>query len=124
MILKDSIEVKPTFNGVAISKIYKDGGLISLGASVAQALIDYLDWEATIALKDAKSWLVANTGSLIAIFTVLNAFVLDVAILYMAFKGMELSPILTLIAGANNVKAGQVLSFYFGSSKESADSKR
>ena len=77
-----------------------------------------------MALSKAKSWLVANTGSLIAIFTVLSAFALDMVMLYMVFKGLEVSPLLTLIAGANNVKAGQVLSFYFGSSKEQADSKR
>jgi len=78
----------------------------------------------SVELSKSKSWLVANTGSLIAIFTVLSAFILDVIILYMVFNNQEVSPILTLIAGANNVKAGQVLSFYFGSSKESADGKR
>jgi nitrogen fixation/metabolism regulation signal transduction histidine kinase len=78
----------------------------------------------SIQLSKSKSWLVANTGSLIAIFTVLSAFILDIIILYMVFNNQKVSPILTLIAGANNVKAGQVLSFYFGSSKEQADSKR
>lgn len=78
----------------------------------------------SIQLSNAKSWLVANTGSLIALFTVLSAFALDMVMLYMVFKGLEVSPLLTLIAGANNVKAGQVLSFYFGSSKEAADEKR
>lgn len=72
----------------------------------------------------AKDWLVRNTGSIIGLFTVISAFVLDLVILYMVFNNIEVSPILTLIAGANNVKASQVLSFYFGDSKTNADSRR
>ena len=78
-----------------------------------------------ISRQDGKgSTLVKSTGSLIALFTVISAFILDLVILYMVFKNLEVSPILTLIAGANNVKAGQVLSFYFGSSKTEADAQR
>lgn len=77
-----------------------------------------------ISIQVAKDWLVRNTGSILAIFTILSAFVLDVVILYMVFKGLNVDPIITLIAGANNIKAGQVLSFYFGSSKTEADERR
>lgn len=77
-----------------------------------------------VKIQAAKDWLVRNTGSMIAIFTIASAFILDLVILIMVFNSIEVSPILTLIAGANNVKAGQVLSFYFGASKMEADSKR
>jgi len=77
-------------------------------------------------IQSSKDWLVRNTGSLIAMFTVLFAVVLDIYILYKAFNSgiATLNPIVTLIAGNVSARAGQVLSFYFGSSKESADSKR
>lgn len=70
------------------------------------------------------SKIVKVTGSLIALFTVLSAFILDVVILTMVFNDLKVDPIITLIAGANNIKAGQVLSFYFGSSKNEADKQR
>jgi len=77
-------------------------------------------------LQVSKDWLVRNTGSLIAIFVVLSAFILDVFILYQAIgQGVgSLNPIVTLIAGATSTKAVQVLSFYFGDSKVNADTNR
>lgn len=79
-----------------------------------------------IDLQVSKDWLVRNTGSLLAIFVILSAFVLDVFILYQAIElGVNsLNPIVTLIAGATSTKAVQVLSFYFGDSKVNADSNR
>ena len=60
-----------------------------------------------VKIQQSKDWLVRN-------------------ILYRAFGGgiKELSPIVTLIAGATSTKAVQVLGFYFGDSKVNADSKR
>ena len=77
-------------------------------------------------LQVSKDWLVRNTGSLLAIFVVLSAFILDAFILYQGIdKGAEsLNPIVTLIAGATSTRAVQVLAFYFGDSKVNADSNR
>lgn len=82
--------------------------------------------QTSIERQGAKDWLVRNTGSLIALVTILFAFVLDAFILYEAFKNgiTDLNPIVTLIAGYSSARAIQVLSFYFGDSKVNADSKR
>lgn len=79
-----------------------------------------------VKIQQSKDWLVRNTGSLIALFTIFSAFILDVYILYKAFStGLDtLNPIVTLIAGATSTKAVQVLGFYFGDSKVNADAKR
>lgn len=77
-------------------------------------------------LQVSKDWLVRNTGSVIALFTIVSAFILDVYILSQGItEGVtSLNPIVTLIAGATSTKAVQVLGFYFGDSKVNADSKR
>jgi len=72
----------------------------------------------------SSDWLVRNAGSLIAIFTILSAFVLDLLLIYMVMNGTNVNPIYTLIQGAMNVRAVQVLSFYFGDSKVNADKQR
>lgn len=82
--------------------------------------------EMNVKIQGAKDWLVRNTGSLIALFTVVFAFGLDAFILYEVFTNSvtELNPVVTLIAGYSTAKASQVLGFYFGDSKVNADSKR
>jgi hypothetical protein len=72
----------------------------------------------------SQDWLVRNAGSLIALFTILSAFVLDLILIYMVMNGTNVNPIYTLIQGAMNVRAVQVLSFYFGDSKVNADKQR
>lgn len=72
----------------------------------------------------SQDWLVRNAGSLIALFTVLSAFILDLLLIYMVMNGTNVNPIYTLIQGAMNVRAVQVLSFYFGDSKVNADKQR
>ena len=72
----------------------------------------------------SQDWLVRNAGSLIALFTILSAFVLDLLLIYMVMNGTNVNPIYTLIQGAMNVRAVQVLSFYFGDSKVNADRQR
>ena len=72
----------------------------------------------------SQDWLVRNAGSLIAIFTILSAFILDLLLIYMVMNGTNVNPIYTLIQGAMNVRAVQVLSFYFGDSKVNADRQR
>lgn len=72
----------------------------------------------------SQDWLVRNTGSLIAIFTIISAFILDLLLIYMVMNGTNVNPIYTLIQGAMNVRAVQVLSFYFGDSKVNADRQR
>lgn len=80
--------------------------------------------EMNIKVQTSSDWLVRNTGSMIAIFTVLSAFVMDVYLLYLSANNQEINSIFTLIAGAVSARAVQVLSFYFGDSKASADSQR
>lgn len=72
----------------------------------------------------SQDWLVRNAGSLIALFTILSAFILDLLLIYMVMNGTNVNPIYTLIQGAMNVRAVQVLSFYFGDSKVNADKQR
>lgn len=72
----------------------------------------------------SQDWLVRNAGSLIAIFTIISAFILDLLLIYMVMNGTNVNPIYTLIQGAMNVRAVQVLSFYFGDSKVNADRQR
>lgn len=72
----------------------------------------------------SQDWLVRNAGSLIALFTILSAFILDLLLIYMVMNGTNVNPIYTLIQGAMNVRAVQVLSFYFGDSKVNADRQR
>ena len=75
-------------------------------------------------IQTSQDWLVRNTGSLIAIFTIISAFILDLLLIYMVMNGTNVNPIYTLIQGAMNVRAVQVLSFYFGDSKVNADRQR
>lgn len=75
-------------------------------------------------IQTSQDWLVRNTGSLIALFTILSAFILDLLLIYMVMNGTNVNPIYTLIQGAMNVRAVQVLSFYFGDSKVNADRQR
>lgn len=72
----------------------------------------------------SQDWLVRNAGSLIALFTIISAFILDLLLIYMVMNGTNVNPIYTLIQGAMNVRAVQVLSFYFGDSKVNADRQR
>ena len=75
-------------------------------------------------IQTSHDWLVRNTGSLIAIFTIISAFILDLLLIYMVMNGTNVNPIYTLIQGAMNVRAVQVLCFYFGYSKVNADRQR
>lgn len=75
-------------------------------------------------IQASQDWLVRNVGSLIALFTILSAFILDLLLIYMVMNGTNVNPIYTLIQGAMNVRAVQVLSFYFGDSKVNADRQR
>lgn len=77
-----------------------------------------------VEIQAAKDWLVRNTGSMLAIFTILTAFVLDILLIVMIVNGQAINPLYTLIQGAMNARAIQVLGFYFGDSKRSADSER
>lgn len=80
--------------------------------------------EMNIKIQSSKDWLVRNTGSMIGLFVVLSAFFMDMYLLYLIDSGKEVNPIYTLIQGGVNVRAVQVLSFYFGDSKASADTSR
>lgn len=75
-------------------------------------------------IQSSQDWLVRNAGSLIALFTIFSAFILDMLLIYMVVNDTVVNPIYTLIQGAMNVRAVQVLSFYFGDSKVNADKQR
>lgn len=77
-----------------------------------------------VSIQVSKDWMVRNTGSIIALFTVTSAFIMDAYLLYLASTGGEINSMYTLIAGGTSVKAVQVLSFYFGDSKSTADAGR
>ena len=72
----------------------------------------------------SKDWLVRNTGSIIALFTVISAFTMDLYLLYLVQSNETINSMFTLIAGAVSTRAVQVLSFYFGESKSNADNQR
>ncbi len=77
-----------------------------------------------IKVQASKDFLVRNTGSMVAIFTVVSAFIMDMYLLYLSVTNNEINSIFTLIAGGTSVKAVQVLSFYFGDAKSSVDKAR
>jgi len=78
----------------------------------------------SIKVQSSADWLVRSTGSMIAIFTVASAFVMDMYLLYLSVTNGEINSIFTLIAGGTTVKSAQVLSFYFGDAKANADKAR
>ena len=77
-------------------------------------------------IQTSKDWLVRNTGSMIAVITVILTFMLDGYVLYQGINsGMDaLNPIVTLISGAMTTRVMTIYSFYFGSSKTEADKNR
>ena len=78
-----------------------------------------------IKVQGSKDWLVRNTGSVLGLFTVLAAFGMDGYLLYLSnTPDATISPIFTLVAGGTSARAIQVLSFYFGDSKTSADNNK
>ncbi len=78
-----------------------------------------------VGLSASKDWLVRNTGSLLAWVVVAGTFTLDYMV---AFEGLKETvadkEILMFILGSMNTYTAGVISFYFGSSKTEADSKR
>lgn len=75
-------------------------------------------------IQTSTDWLVRNTGSIIALFTVMSAFAMDLYLLYLVQSDETINSMFTLIAGAVSTRAVQVLSFYFGESKSNADNQR
>jgi len=73
----------------------------------------------------SKDWLVRNTGSLLAWFVIIGTFSLDYMV---AFEGLKEAvgdkEVLMFILGSMNTYTAGVISFYFGSSKTEADTKR
>ena len=76
----------------------------------------------SIELSKSNSWLLKNAGSLIALFVVSACFGLFVLLLKGSLS-IENSNV-AMIVGFAGGYISQILSFYFGSSKEQADSKR
>ena len=72
-----------------------------------------------IELGKSDSWLLKNTGSLIGIFTVVSSFVLFVLLLNGTLS-IENSTV-AIIVGFVGGYVSQILSFYYGSSKNEAD---
>ena len=75
--------------------------------------------EMTVELSKSDSWLLKNTGSLIGIFTVVSSFVLFVLLLNGTLS-IENSTV-AIIVGFVGGYVSQILSFYYGSSKNEAD---
>lgn len=76
-------------------------------------------------LVQSKDWLVRNTGSLLAWFVVLGTFSLDYMVAFEGLKeSVEDKEVLMFILGSMNTYTAGVISFYFGSSKTEADTKR
>ncbi|WP_457745850.1 hypothetical protein [Sulfurimonas sp.] len=73
----------------------------------------------------SKDWLVRNTGSLLAWFIVIGTVALDYMIAFDNLKdAVADKEVLMFILGSMNTYTAGVISFYFGSSKTEADSKR
>ena len=77
-----------------------------------------------VSIQVSRDWLVRNTGSIIALFSVMSAFIMDGYLVHMVQSGLEVNSMFTLIAGAVSTRAVQVLSFYFGDSKTNADGQK
>jgi len=75
-----------------------------------------------IELSKSDSWLVKNTGSILALFVTLSTFVLF-GLLLNGNLTID-NPNVALIAGFVGGYVTTILSFYFGSSKTESDSKR
>lgn len=76
-------------------------------------------------IQASKDWLVRNTGSLLAWFIILGTFVLDYMVVFEGLKNeVGDKEVLMFILGSMNTYTAGVISFYFGSSKSEADSKR
>ena len=76
-----------------------------------------------IKLQVSKDWLVRNAGSLIAIFVVVATFGLWLCMVLGITDNLNQN-VLSSINSSLTLSLGYVLAFYFGSSKEAADSKR
>ena len=76
-------------------------------------------------LQISKDWLVRNTGSLIAWFIIIGTFILDYMVVFEGLKNeVGDKEVLMFILGSMNTYTAGVISFYFGSSKTEADTKR
>ncbi len=75
-----------------------------------------------IELSKSDSWLVKNTGSILALFVTLSTFILF-GLLLNGNLTID-NPNVALIAGFVGGYVTTILSFYFGSSKTEADNKR
>ncbi len=76
-----------------------------------------------VLIQQSKDWLVRNAGSLIAIFVVVSTFGLWLCMLIGMTDSLNQS-VLMSINSSLTLSLGYVLSFYYGSSKTEADSKR
>jgi len=76
----------------------------------------------SIELSKSDSWLVKNTGSILALFVTLSTFILF-GLLLNGNLTID-NPNVALIAGFVGGYVTTILSFYFGSSKTEADNKR
>jgi len=75
----------------------------------------------SIELSKSSSWLLKNTGSLIALFVVTAGFILFILLL-LNMLSID-NPNVAMILGFVGGYITQILSFYFGSSKTEADTK-
>ncbi len=75
-----------------------------------------------IELSKSDSWLLKNTGSMLAWLIVIGTMAIDYLV---AFEGLKQSvedkEVLMFILGAMNTYTASIISFYFGSSKTEAD---
>lgn len=76
-----------------------------------------------VKLQASKDWLVRNAGSLISIFVVVSTFGLWLCMLVGITDNLN-QTVLMSINSSLTLSLGYVLSFYYGSSKTEADSKR
>ncbi|PHQ89510.1 MAG: hypothetical protein COB42_06700 [Sulfurimonas sp.] len=104
-----------------LKKLDSDERIVNLNAY-------YADKESarnmSVKIQVSTDWLVRNTGSIIALFTVISAFFMDGYLLYLVQADEPINSMFTLIAGAVSTRAVQVLSFYFGESKSNTDAQR
>jgi len=78
-----------------------------------------------VEVQNSSSWLVRNTGSLMAWVIVIGTILIDYMVIFQGLTDtVKDKEILMFVLGALNTYTANVLSFYFGSSKTEADTKR